>query len=111
MTIFGIVWQSAKAVFTRMLDGVEAGVIGEMRHAAEHVAGMTLVAARARWLGHKLHADVEITVDERMPLAEANAIAASFRQALFAHVPALAVANVSFAAGAQRALDRPHHHH
>lgn len=96
ITIFGIVWQSAKAVFTRMLDGVEAGVVSEIHHAAEHVAGMKLVAARARWLGHKLHADVEIAVDERMPLAEANAISASFRQELSAHLPALAVANVSF---------------
>ena len=72
---------------------------------------MKLVEARARWLGHKLHADVEIAVDEAMPLAEANAIAASFRRELFAHMPALAAANVSFAAGVPPHVDRPHHHH
>ena len=38
--IFGIVWQSAKAVFTRMLDGTEPDVPGEIRHAAEHVPGV-----------------------------------------------------------------------
>src|SRR5215216_7494214 len=35
--IFGIVWQSAKAVLTRMLDGVEPGTTEEIRHAAAHV--------------------------------------------------------------------------
>src|SRR6185295_6793891 len=38
LAILGIVWQSARAVFTRMLDGVEPRVIYEIRHAAEHVA-------------------------------------------------------------------------
>lgn len=38
LAIFGIVWQSAKAVFTRLLDGVEPDVVAEIRHAARHVA-------------------------------------------------------------------------
>jgi cation diffusion facilitator family transporter len=32
LAIFGIVWQSTKAVFTRLLDGVEPGVVEEIRH-------------------------------------------------------------------------------
>ena len=39
VAIFGIVWQSSKAVLTRMLDGVEPDVTEEIRHAAEHVPG------------------------------------------------------------------------
>ena len=35
IAIFGIVWQSARAVFTRMLDGVEPGSSSEIHHAAE----------------------------------------------------------------------------
>ena len=98
LAIFGIVWQSARAVFTRMLDGVEPEVATGIRHAAEHVSGMTLVDAKARWIGHKLHADLEIAVDDRMPLAEANAISATFKTELLEHLPALAEANVRFAA-------------
>ena len=37
IAIFGIVWQSAKSVLTRMLDGVEPGLVAEIRHSAEHV--------------------------------------------------------------------------
>ena len=97
LAILGIVWQSGRTVFTRMLDGVEPGILAEIHHAAAHVPGMNVVEAKARWLGPKLHADIEIRVDDKLPLAEANLISATFRRGLFNHMPALAAANVRFA--------------
>ncbi len=98
LAILGIVWQSARAVLTRMLDGVDPGLIDEIAHAAEHVEGIRAVAeAHARWLGHKLHVDVAVTVDQGLRLAEAQAIAAALEQELFHHIPALSVARVRFA--------------
>jgi cation diffusion facilitator family transporter len=98
--IFGIVWQSARAVLTRMLDGVEPGVLAEIRHAAEHVPGLKQIHdVKARWLGHRLHADVTIGVDPGASLGEATAIADAFKRELSAHMPALAAANVVFATG------------
>ena len=97
IAIFGIVWQSGRAVFTRMLDGIEPGVVAEIEHAAAHVPGMKLTDAKARWLGHRLHADLEIAVDDKLPLADANAISATFRRELVERMPALAAANVRFA--------------
>jgi cation diffusion facilitator family transporter len=96
IAIFGIVWQSARSVLTRMLDGVEPGVIDEIHCAAKHVPGIKAVDAKARWIGHKLHADVAIRIDENMPLSAANKIAASFKSELFEHMPALAAANIRF---------------
>jgi cation diffusion facilitator family transporter len=61
--IFAIVIQSAKSIFFRMLDGAEPRIIDEIRHAAGHVPqvrGVTEV--RARWLGHRLHAELNIAV-------------------------------------------------
>ncbi|MDX8466169.1 cation diffusion facilitator family transporter [Mesorhizobium sp. VK23B] len=96
--IFGIVWQSARAVLTRMLDGVEPGLVDEVHHAAEHVAGIErVVEAKARWLGHRLQVDVAIAVHDGLLLAAANNIATSLKAELFAHIPALAVATVRFA--------------
>ncbi|MDX8512612.1 cation diffusion facilitator family transporter [Mesorhizobium captivum] len=98
VAIFGIVWQSARSVTTRMLDGVEPGLVDEIHHAAEHVVGIEKVAeAKARWLGHKLHVDVAIAVNDGLLLAAANNIAASLKAELFAHIPALDVATVRFA--------------
>ena len=97
LAIFGIVWQSARAVFTRMLDGIEPGIVDEIRHAASHVAGIdAVIDAKARWVGHKLHADLTIAVDGDLTVMAANAIAASLQRELLAHLPALAVANIRF---------------
>lgn len=121
IAILGIVWQSARSVLTRMLDGLEPGVLGEIHHAAEHVAGIKqVVDAKARWIGHKLHADVAIAVDDRLSVGEAGKIAHALEDELFEHMPALAVANVRFASaeggpGHNHPHDhgRPHpgHHH
>ena len=118
LVIFGIVWQSARSVLTRMLDGVEPGIVAEIHHAAEHVPGVKRVlASKARWLGHKLHADVTIAVDDRIPVAEANQISAALQRELHAHLPALEAANVRFGSADSelpRTPDlsgRPVHHH
>jgi divalent metal cation (Fe/Co/Zn/Cd) transporter len=71
-----IVWQSGKAVFTRLLDGVEPEAIGEIRYAAREVVGVEEVSeVRARWLGHRLHAEVNVAVDPGLSVAEGHAIA------------------------------------
>ena len=90
VAIFGIVWQSSKAVFTRMLDGINPHVIEEMHHAAAHVSGVTRVLdARARWLGHRLVAEVDIAVDGNATMLATDAIATAFEQELKDHLPAL----------------------
>jgi cation diffusion facilitator family transporter len=97
VAIAGIVWQSAKAVITRTLDGVEPSVTAEIRHAAEHVDGIQSVTdARARWIGHELHADVAIDVDQQLSLRAAMAIARKLKAELLEHTPALKTANVTF---------------
>jgi len=102
-TIIGIVWQSARAVVTRMLDGVEPGTVEEINHIAERVTGVEgVIEAKARWLGHDLYADVMILVDDRLPLSAAHEIAGALERELRVHVPALAVANVRFGRTSQR---------
>lgn len=95
VAIFGIVWQSAKSVLTRMLDGVEPGMVAVVRHSAEHVKGITRVLdVKARWLGHKLHTDFAVQVDGGLSVQEADKISAALKRELFAHIPVLTVANV-----------------
>ncbi|HLL97817.1 MAG TPA: cation diffusion facilitator family transporter [Rubrobacteraceae bacterium] len=74
--ILVIVWQSGKLVFTRLLDGVEPQVIDEIRHATGHVEGVEDVSeVRARWLGHRLQAEVNVGVAPELSVAEGHAIA------------------------------------
>ena len=95
IAIFGIVWQSAKAVFTRMLDGVEPEITAEIRHAAGHIPGIRQVLdVRARWLGHRLNTELDVALDGSITLTEADAIAIQFEHELFEHVPALSSARI-----------------
>lgn len=95
LAILRIVWQSGRAVFTRMLDGVEPEVIDEIYHAATHVAGVREVAeVRARWIGHRLHAEVNIAVDPALSVAEGHAIAKEVHHQLLHHLKYLAGATI-----------------
>jgi cation diffusion facilitator family transporter len=86
--ILVIVWQSGRVVFTRLLDGVDPEVIDEIRSAATHhvegVEGVTEV--RARWLGHRLRAEVSVAVDPELSVEEGHAIAREVNHQLLHHL-------------------------
>ena len=76
VAILGIVWQSGKAVFLRLLGGVEPGTVDEIRHASSCVPGVEGVAeVRAWWLGHRLRAEVNVAVSAELSVAEGHAVA------------------------------------
>jgi cation diffusion facilitator family transporter len=90
--IFAIVIQSAKSIFFRMLDGAEPRIIDEIRHAAGHVPRVKEVTeVRARWLGHRLHAELNIAVDPQLTIAQAHAVAAEVRHQLLHHLDYLSL--------------------
>ena len=113
IAIFGIVWQSAKAVIMRSLDGVSPGVVEEIRHAAEHVSAIgRLVEVKARWVGHKLSADLTIAVDDALTVAEANRVTVALKEELREHLPPLGLATVQFdTTGVVAAEGGAHSHH
>jgi len=95
IAILGIVWQSAKAVITRMLDGVEPEVIDEIDHAARHATGVREVTeVRARWIGHRLQAEVNVAVDPKMSVSEGHAVAKEVHHQLLHHLKSLSGALV-----------------
>ena len=95
VTILFIVKDAAKAVFRRLLDGIEPGILAEVEHAPTHVVGVLEVhEARARWLGHKVHADLHITVDPQLSVAESHGIVERVQQALAEHVTAFGGATI-----------------
>lgn len=78
-----IVWQSSKAVFTRMLDGVDPHIVDEIREGASHTPGVVKVTeVRTRWLGHRLHAELNVAVGSHLSVVEGHAIAREVRHQL-----------------------------
>ena len=95
IAILGIVWQSGKAVFTRMLDGVEPGISDEIRHATQHVSGVLGVSeVRPRWIGHRLHTEINIAVDPELTVAAGHEIAKEVDHQLLHHLAYLSRATI-----------------
>ena len=95
LAILWIVWDSARSVFTRMLDGVDPQVLDDLIHAAQHVPEVRDVAeVRARWLGHRLHAELNIAVDPSLTVAQAHAVALTVHHQLLHHIPYLSAATI-----------------
>jgi cation diffusion facilitator family transporter len=93
--IFWIVWESGKTIFTRLLDGVDPSIPDEIRHAAVHVRGVKEITdVRVRWLGHRLHAEVNITVDSSLSVEKGHGIANDFRHELLHHLRYLSDATI-----------------
>ena len=74
--ILRIVWVSGKSIFTRMLDGVDPEVTDEIRHAVNHTEGVSDISeVRVRWLGHRLHAELNIAVSPELSVEKGHEIA------------------------------------
>ncbi len=95
ITIFWIVWDSGKTIFTRLLDGVDPAVMDEIRHSAEHVPGVREITdVKVRWLGHRIHAEINITVDAALSVAQGHAVAKEYRHELLHHLKYLSDATI-----------------
>jgi cation diffusion facilitator family transporter len=95
ITIFWIVWDSGKTVFTRLLDGVDPAITDEIRHSAEHVSGVREITdVKVRWLGHRLHAEINMTVDAGLSVEQGHAIAKEYRHELLHHLKYLSDATI-----------------
>src|SRR5438094_56012 len=88
VAILPIVWESGKAVFTRLLDGVDPKLSTKSRHAMNHTQG-EITEVRLRWSGHRLHAEVNVAVSRKLSVAEEHAIAMEARHQLLHHLPYL----------------------
>jgi cation diffusion facilitator family transporter len=115
LAILKILWDSAKTVFTRMLDGVDPKITGEIIHGAEHVGGVIGVShARARWLGHQLDAELHVTVAPDTSVQDAHRVTVEINHRLKHRFPYLrnAVIHVDPAdqAGLEHHRVAPHAH-
>lgn len=88
--ILRILWSAARAVFLRMLDAVEPEVLDGIRHAVRHVEGVREASdVRARWIGHWLHAEVNLAVGAELTIGEAHRLGNEARHEILHQVPQL----------------------
>jgi cation diffusion facilitator family transporter len=95
LVILRLVWEAARAVVQRALDGVDPHEVAAIRHALEETPGVQAVnEVRARWVGHRLFVEANVTAPAGTPIEEAHALAVAARHTLQHHLPYLADATI-----------------
>lgn len=81
--ILYIVWSSVKVVFSRLIDGVDPEVVDDIKEIASSVTGvMEVTDVHVRWLGHQLHAEINLAVSDELSVKEGHEIAKEVRHQL-----------------------------
>ncbi len=84
-----IVWESGQTVFSRLLDGVEPDVLESFHHAIHHVPEVeesAIANLRTRWLGHRLHVEMDLMMAPTLTLQESQEITHTVEARLKAHI-------------------------
>jgi cation diffusion facilitator family transporter len=90
-----IVWESGRSVFGRLLDGVDPGVVDEIQRIVSSTPQVREVSeVRVRWLGHRLHAEVNVAVNPELPVEQGHRIATLVQHELLHHLPYLSATTV-----------------
>ncbi len=73
--ILAITVQSAKPIFTRLLDGIEPETIDQIRETTLSVQGVCQATdIRARWLGHTIYVKLDIVMDSCFSITQGHDI-------------------------------------
>ncbi|MFC9892544.1 cation diffusion facilitator family transporter [Nocardia sp. NPDC127579] len=76
LAILAVLRTAARDVFRRLMDGVDPALVVSAEHALAAEPGVQSVrSVRMRWIGHRLHADVEVDVAPALTLADAHRVA------------------------------------
>ena len=97
VAILFILKDTAVTMWHRMMDAVDPQLVRNIRETAQAVNGVeedSVHNVRVRWLGHRLHADLHISVDEDLPTRQSHYIGEKVRHALLHAQPKLSVVSV-----------------
>ncbi len=87
VAILFIVKDATKAVWNRMIDGIEPEILGQIESVPLYVRGVKSVhQVRARWVGHKVYTDLQIATDPTISVGEAHKITDEVEAVLKNHV-------------------------
>jgi cation diffusion facilitator family transporter len=90
VVILGIVWESARDMWYRLMDAIDPEIHAEFKNTASQVSGVMDVHSTAiRWLGHRLYGETHITVDCQQSTLQSHFIAEEVRHQLFHKLPVL----------------------
>jgi cation diffusion facilitator family transporter len=99
---------ASRDIYRRLMDAVDPDLVDAAEAAVRDVSGVRSVeSVRLRWIGHRMRAEITLTVDNTLGVVEAHAIADEAQHQLIHRVPRLDEATVHVNPAAQPGVD--HH--
>ncbi len=91
ITILFITWDAMKQVWFRLMDAADPELVASVEKTASSVQGVQATnSVRVRWIGHTLHTDLRVIVDEDLSTRVSHEIATEVRHQLTHALPQLA---------------------
>ena len=90
-----VTWSAGRQILARLMDAVDPALVDQAHqtlHAIPEVAAVDRV--RLRWIGHTLHAEVDLTVADALSLHAAHELAHAAEHRLRRAIPRLSTATV-----------------
>jgi len=95
VAIVAVLRGAARDIYRRLMDAVDPDLVGAAEAAVRDVPGVCSVeSVRLRWIGHRMRAEITLTVDDALNVVEAHAIADQAQHQLIHRVPRLDDATV-----------------
>jgi divalent metal cation (Fe/Co/Zn/Cd) transporter len=95
VAILFVLKDATRDIYRRLMDAVDPAIVTQVRTVVSSVRGVEEVeAARVRWIGHELHAEVDIVSDCDLSIADAHTIAEEAHHRLLHDVPRLTQATI-----------------
>ena len=84
---------AAKEVYRRLMDCVDPELVSRCEGVLQNIDGVEHVGrVRVRWIGHELHADIDLVLPDRVTLRQAHDVCVAAEQALVVAIPRLSAA-------------------
>ena len=93
--LLSVLWRAAREIYRRLMDAVDPELVDQAERALRGTPGVLGTGqVRLRWIGHRLHAEAEITVSGEITAIEAHRVAVSAEHHLLHALPQLSAALV-----------------
>jgi len=90
IAILAVLRTAARDIYRRLMDGVDPELVTAAERALAAEPGVVEVrSVRMRWIGHRLHAEAELSIDRTTSLEDAHALAHTAEHTLTHAVPKL----------------------
>jgi cation diffusion facilitator family transporter len=114
VAIAAVLKDAAREVYRRLMDAVDPQLIDRAESTLRKIPGVRdVTAVRMRWIGHDLHAEANLVVDDHLSLLEAHEVAADAEHQLTHAIPRLTGATLhtdpACHAGDQHHVGLSHH--